>query len=103
MPGAKRLHGFSRVQQPARYYLGGQTLSAPANAALTVPSEAEIITIAAETADCYFGINTAIAGLLSEGFVAQDTVQTVGPVANLTSARVHAPGAVVHVMYWREA
>lgn len=105
MPGARRLSGFARVQLPADFHIDGQgeTFTNPSDQALTIPSTASIVTIGAENGDCYYDVNGGIAGVNSPGFVPPDTVRRIGPIANLTTMRVHAPSAVIHVDYWREA
>lgn len=103
MPGAQHLPAYGRAQLPAWYYLGGETLVNPDDDALTLPSTCSAVTISSEGGVCYYAINGAIAGTTSPGYIAEEGMQTIGPVANLTGIRVHATAATLHVMYWREA
>lgn len=101
MPGAEHLPAFGRVQLPAWYYLGGETISAPDDEALTLPSTCSAITLSTESGACYYAIN-GMATALSGGYIPTDGMQTIGPIANLTSFHIHGPSASVHVMYWSE-
>ena len=103
MPGAERLPAFSRAQLPAWYYLGGETLANPDDDALTLPDSCSAITISSEGGACYYAVNGAIASANSPGYIPEDGMQTIGPVANLAGVRVHATAATLHVQYWREA
>ena len=101
MPGAKHLKAYARVQQPSWYYLGGQTLTTPDDETLALPDDACSVVISMETGAGYYAINGA-ASASSPGYIPQDGVQSIGPVANLTSIHVHSPTGTAHVMYWRE-
>ena len=103
MPGAQKLPGVTRAQLAAWYYLDGETLVNPDDDALTLPSTCSAVTISCEGGVCYYAINGAIAGTTSPGYIAEEGMQSIGPVANLTGIRVHAPAATLHVTYWREA
>ena len=96
-------HGVASVQLPSLGFISGTCISAPNNQAVTVPSEATIFEIGAETAVCYYAINNPICSTTSHGFVAQNTVRTVGPISGLSTLRVHAPGGVVHITFFKEA
>lgn len=103
MPGAKRLTAFDRVQLPAWEYLGGETFTDPSDQALNIPSEASIIEIEAEDAECYYAINSATASANSPGYVPAEGGRIIGPLSNLVSLAVTgAAGSIVHVMYFKE-
>ena len=98
-------HGIfdaTRVQLPYWRFISGICLNAPNNYAVPYPSDATIIEIDAETAACYYEINGASAGTTSSGYVPTGGGRIIGPLSNLVSLRVHAPGAVVHIMFFQE-
>lgn len=96
-------YGVASVQLPSWGFVSGTCISAPNNQAVTVPSEATIFEIDAETAACYYAINNPICSTTSHGFVAQNTARTIGPLYNMSTLRVHAPGGVVHITFFKEA
>lgn len=102
MAGAKHLPGHGRAQLPAWYYLSGNTIVNPDDEALVLPSRCDTITLSTETGPCYYSIN-GVASVNSGGYIPTDGMQTVGPIANLTSFNIHSPAGSVHVMFWREA
>lgn len=105
MPGAKRLRAFKRSQLPAWEYLGGETLldTDVSGQALNIPSEASIIEIEAEDAECYYAINSPVASANSPGYVPAEGGRVIGPLSNLASLTVRgAAGSIVHVMYFKE-
>lgn len=102
MPGAKHLTAYSRTQLPSWRYLGGQTLTTPADTALTIPSDTDTIVISVETGACYYAINGGIASTASPGYIPADGIQTIGPIAGLVGVRVHSPTGTIHVQYFTE-
>lgn len=102
MPGARHLPAYIGTQLPAWMYLGGETLSTPDNETLNMPDSTSTIVISTETGACYYAIN-GIASANSPGYIAADGMQTIGPIANLTSVNVHSPAGTVHVQYFHEA
>lgn len=102
MIGAKHLPAYGRSQLPAWFYLGGQTLTNPSNTMLTIPDDTDSIVISSETGATYYCINNA-ASSTSPGYIPEDGMQVLGPLANLDEVWVDGATAVVHVQYFREA
>src|SRR5512139_256783 len=98
-----RLFGKTEVQSPEWVYMDGVVLTNPNNQAVTVPSTATIVEIGAESAKCYYAVNSAIASAVSPGYVPSETVRTIGPIGNLTALCVHGTSSTVHIQFFREA
>ena len=97
--------GLEQTQLPYLEFLGGETLSAPDNTALTIPRTTSCIEIDAEDGPCYWNIG-GVATVNAPGYIPTDGSRWLGPLvyANLQTqgVRVYAPAGIVHVTYWRE-
>ena len=92
-----------RVELRQWEHLGGQVLEEPDNDALTLPAGTTCVSLEPEGDVCYYAINQSGAGTGSHGYVADGGQRTIGPLINLNTMHIHAPGATrVHVQYFRE-
>lgn len=92
----------NRVQLPYWEYLSGETHTNPSNQAITLPSEATIVTIDSEDGKCYYAINGAFAQANSPGYVPADGGRILGPLGNLVLLHIHGPSAIVHLQFFKE-
>ena len=94
------------VRQPGLDFLGGTSFALDGAVAkwLVPPDGSTIITIAANGGEVYYSINGITADATSPGYVADGTVQRIGPVCNMTSLWVFSATAdtQVHANYYRE-
>jgi len=94
----------ARVELRQWEHLGGQTLAAPDNDALTLEPGTTVVSLEPEGDVCYYAINQTGAGTGSHGYVPDGGLRVCGPYVNLNAMHIHAPGATrVHVQYMREA
>lgn len=103
MVDSAKLAAHGQVQLPPWRYIGGQLLTNPSGAPLTIPSTAKIVEIASEDDKTYWSIGN-IANVNSFGYVPADSVEILGPLSDDTVAMgiwVHGPAAIVHITYWR--
>lgn len=98
------LRKYNPVHLPRWIYVSGETLTpGGASTAVTVPSEADIVEIAANSEDVYYAINAGFAGLASPGYIASGGREIIGPLGNWTSLHVYqAAGGTVHCQWFRE-
>lgn len=83
-------------------FLGGQVLTEPDNQALTLPAGTTAVELDMEGAEGYYAINQTGASAGSHGYVPAEGARFIGPLTNLRTVHVHATGATVHVLYFRE-
>ena len=94
-----------KVQLPYWEYRAQQTLTNPEDVALNIPPNASIIELASESDVCYFELGGGAADANSGGYIPAGGRELLGPLATVTldlGIRVHAPAAIVHVLYFRE-
>ncbi len=99
--GYQKLPSTTYVQPASWIFIKSDSKASPSDLAVGVPSTATIVVIAAETAPVYYEVNGPHANATSGGFVATNTVQTIGPLGNLTSLRIASTGTA-HLQYFRE-
>jgi hypothetical protein len=99
-----RLPAAVKAQAPEWIYVSGSYVICNGEQRVTLPSEATIIKIQAEGGPVYYSLNTTIANTTSPGYIAQNTGDIVGPLANLTALTVYGAGATVyaHIQFFRE-
>jgi len=92
------------VRLPCWHYIGGERLVCDGSLLANVPAEATSFVIAARGGAVYYEINGLTASDVSGGYIAEDGLQTVGPLSNLVRLAVYGGGATVyaHVQYFRE-
>ena len=90
---------------PCWHYVGGERLVCNGSVLANVPAEATAFVIASRGGAVYYDVNGLTASANSPGYVAEDGVQTVGPLSNLVRLAVFGGGATVyaHLQYFREA
>ena len=92
------------VRLPCWHCIGGQVIICDGSVLANVPAEATAFVIAARGGAVYYEINGLTASDVSGGYIAEDGVQTVGPLSNLVRLAVYGGGATVyaHIQYFRE-
>ena len=94
-----------QVAIPEWHYVGGEFITANGEVQATVPAEATAFTLAARGGAVNYNVNGATCSATSPGYVAEDGVQTVGPLDNLVRLCVYGGDATTyaHLQYWRKA
>jgi hypothetical protein len=94
-----------RADVGAYEHLGGETLTMDGTSqALTIPSNASMVQIDAETAPIYYTVNGPIADAGAHGFIPTSGGRTIGPLTVLSQITLFGTGgggAVAHVQYLR--
>ena len=95
---------YNPVHLPRWLYIAGETLTpGAASTVVTIPSDADIIEIAANGEDVYYAINAVFAGLASPGYIASGGREIVGPLGNWTSLYIYqVAGGTTHIQWFRE-
>lgn len=98
------LRKYNPVYLPRWIYVTGEVLTPGAvSTVVTVPSEADIVEIAANGQDVYYAINLGFAGLASPGYIASGGREIIGPLGNWTNLYVYqVAGGTTHVQWFRE-
>ena len=99
-----KLAKYNAVRLPDWIYITGEVLNPNGGSvAATIPSEAEIIEIAARAQDVYYSINGAFAGPASPGYIVTGSREIIGPLGNLAVLYLYSPaGGYAHIMYFRQ-
>jgi hypothetical protein len=100
------LKKYTSVHLPRWFFLHGETLTMDGTAQfLTIPADAEIIEIDAETAEIYYHINGSAHDATAPGFVPTNGRRILGPLSRIDSVGIWGTavdGAVAHVQYFVE-
>ncbi len=106
------MSNYSAMKEAARpvyqmpwHYLGGWTYTCNGQVLAALPADCTAVIVGAEGGDVWYSVNGITANDDSPGFVAEDTVQTIGPFANMTALVLYGTAAatLAHVQYVREA
>jgi len=92
------------MKLPSWHYIGGEVITCNGEQVAVVPAEATAFVIAARGGAVYYHVNSLTANTNSPGYIAEDGVQTVGPLSNLVRLAVYGGGATVyaHIQYFVE-
>ncbi len=93
------------THEPQRFYIGGVRVVCDGEQLLALPEGTTIVQVRAVGGPVSYCVNGFTASLSSPGYVAQNDLETIGPVSNLARLAVYGGGATVyaHLQYWREA
>lgn len=107
MTGAKHLPAYARTQLPpldCDATLGNTLImDGVAPQGISIYGAVAYVRIAPEGGDVYYQVNGVLAGVNAPGYVPQNGVQTLGPIANFNSLSLFSDTAdtAVHVQFCR--